>query len=118
MNDLLRVGGVNGPHAGACLGGSRLGAGGLPLGEAEDAPGEDLCGRMGVVQGALACDVLQKTLRVMAGCLGIGEDGGECGPGTIFEDLFRVVGHGGSDLPGVPFDGGRRGLAPGEGSQR
>lgn len=73
---------------------------------------------MGVVQGALARDVLQKAFRVMTGCLGFGEGGGECGPRRVFEYLFRVVGYDGSNLLRVPFGGGRRGLALGEGGQR
>jgi hypothetical protein len=46
---------------------------------AVDAPGEDLCGRAGVVQGSLVGGLLEEALGVVACGFGVGQGGGECG---------------------------------------
>lgn len=81
-----------GSAASLCCSGSCAGC--RPGAEALNAPGQDPCGRVGVVQGALVGGLLEELLRIVACCLGIGEGGRECGKGGVFDDLLGMVGHG------------------------
>lgn len=78
-----------------------LGAGHVPVAEALDAPGQGPGRGRGVVQRAPPCCVVQEFGRVVPGCLGGGEGGGQSLPGGFGEDLLGV---------------GRNRVSPGQGA--
>lgn len=74
-----------------------------PLGEALEAPGEDLGRGAGVVEGSLLGCLVEEVGGVVAGRFGVDEGGGEGGPGGVVEDLVGVGGDGLAYALGVPF---------------
>jgi hypothetical protein len=70
-----------------------------------DAPGQDSCRRVGVVQGALVCGLLEEPLRIVACCLGLCEGCGEGAEGGVFDDLLDMMGRDLVQVANVPVHG-------------